>query len=223
MKKIFISLLFIILIFNFPSYGNEKEILNKINVDKGVVMLKTPLKDWQDILNQINKDDVNPEINEKLKLEVWPHITLLYGLNEDAESLVTEFLNNLKEPLKYNVTGISLFEARNFDIVKFGIESDQLTEINKKLKTFPYTSSYGGFVPHMTIAFVKKGEGKKYTREFTVPLEFYADEIVYKLSNGKIIEVKIKHDKKLNTETSVRNTPLSKLMNKSELKNTTDK
>mgnify|MGYP003352094323 CR=1 FL=1 len=39
---------------------------------------------------------------------------------------------------------------------------DKLNALNKQLCKFPYTNDYPDYKPHITIAYVKKGLGKKY-------------------------------------------------------------
>jgi hypothetical protein len=39
------------------------------------------------------------------------------------------------------------------------------------LKKFPFTSDYPDYHPHITLAFVKPGKGKKYELKFEEPLE----------------------------------------------------
>ena len=47
------------------------------------------------------------------------------------------------------------------------------------MQKFPHTSSFNEYHPHMTIAYVKKGLGEKYIREFKNKFSVTGDQMVY--------------------------------------------
>jgi 2'-5' RNA ligase len=60
---------------------------------------------------------------------------------------------------------MSLFENDEYDVLKFNVISNDLAKLNKLMKgNFEYTSNYPNYIPHLTIAYLKKGEGKKYIK-----------------------------------------------------------
>lgn len=129
----------------------------------GCLMLDLKIKNWQDILSQIDTDDIyNPD--GTYGLEENPHITILYGLHDDVklEDMFNFVVSEIKSPT-FEVTEVSYFEPDEYDVLKFTVKSDDLTTINKKLTdTFPYTTDFPEYKPHLTIAYLKKGTAKKY-------------------------------------------------------------
>ncbi len=117
---------------------------------------------WKDFIeNLIDDKDIYKE--EGYGLETDPHITILYGLHDDEFKL--DELKKILPPIEKVFAfkkNISIFENENFDVLKFDIESSILHELNSAIcEKFPYTSTFD-YHPHMTIAYVKKGTGKKY-------------------------------------------------------------
>ena len=61
------------------------------------------------------------------------------------------------------ISGISLFENPEFDVVKLEVnKTPKLEEIYKNLSEFPNSNQFPDYKPHITIAYVKKGLGQKY-------------------------------------------------------------
>jgi 2'-5' RNA ligase len=97
--------------------------------------------------------------------EEEPHVTVLYGLEGEDPKEVADLLKGEK-PIKAKIQGVSIFpakEAGDYDVVKLDIDSPDLRRLNTKLKqNLPYTSDYPDYKPHVTLAYVKAGTGKKY-------------------------------------------------------------
>lgn len=134
---------------------------NKQVYPYGCVMLYFDDSDVRDIYNQINPDDLYIE-EDGFGLETEPHCTLLYGLHPEVS------LDEVREAMrgrsfaKCVSHNASLFENEKYDVLKYDVEGDNLHETNEILKQFPYTTDYPDYHPHMTIAYLKPGMGKKY-------------------------------------------------------------
>lgn len=150
----------------------------------GCLMLKTPFKNWENLTSMIDEEDVFYGEDGSFGIEDEPHITVLYGLHEGIESEDLKSLVSDVENVDYKITGVSIFENENFDVVKLDIESDTLHELNERCKSLPHTSTYPDYHPHMTISYVKPGMGKKYVREFENPIELSSNTFKYSNSNG---------------------------------------
>jgi hypothetical protein len=118
-------------------------------------------------------------------LETESHCTLLYGLNADVS------LNAVKVKLqgfgfdKCIAHNISLFENKEFDVLKFDIKGDNLHAANKSLCELPYKTDYPDYHPHMTVAYLKSGMGKKYVEMFnTHEHVLIPSHIVYSMTDG---------------------------------------
>lgn len=169
-------------IFNIPFKGRyltEQELaalaVNKIekahtttsletSYSKGCLMLDMPedlkSKWFSEITSKIKEEDIHKEAGFGIENE--PHITVLYGFElptvtpEDIEGLL------LEEPVSFKLVDVSFFEAELYDVLKFGIESEQLHILNYLFKNLPYENKFPDYRPHLTIAYLKKGTAEKY-------------------------------------------------------------
>lgn len=106
---------------------------------------------------EISKDPDNPG------RETEPHITVLYGLDTQNVKDIVPIVET-SGPIEVTLGKTSIFENEKFDVVKVDVESPQLSELNKKLADSLETpgATFKDFKPHITIAYVNKGEGAKY-------------------------------------------------------------
>lgn len=134
---------------------------------KGCVMLYFNFPDIKKIHEIISKEDLYEKDDDRtFGLEDEPHITLLYGLeNTVTTNEVKSIIDNVSfGPCKLH--NASLFE-NEYDVLKFDVgyvnKGDSfLHKCNTSLSTLPYQNDYPKYHPHMTIAYLKKGLGKKY-------------------------------------------------------------
>jgi 2'-5' RNA ligase len=170
----------------FKEYINENS-----SYDYGCVMLYFNFKEIKNIHSIIEKDDIYIEpYDQSYGLEDEPHCTLLYGLHKNVKlEEVKKIVNNFKFE-ECIIKNVSLFE-NDYDVLKFDVEGKNLKECNEKLKKLPHTSDYQ-YHPHLTIAYIKKGKGKKYINMLK-DKKYKIDPlyIIYSYSNGKkeIIEI----------------------------------
>lgn len=168
-------------ILNFSEFNK----INEQNYEYGCVMLHIDKAKILELYPSILEEDVYTENNGEdygLKDYEFPHVTILYGLhyNEIPVREVQDIFKDIDE-VEISITGISMFDNDKFDVLKFTVESPALTELNKKLRKFPYTNSYDDYVPHMTIGYLKKGTAKKYLTDFKNPITVSSDKIVYSM------------------------------------------
>lgn len=116
---------------------------------------------FKEIQDQIDKEDIYDEKGYGLEKE--PHITILYGIHEQDPEVVKLALSF--EPVEYELAGLSLFENEKYDVLKCSVKSKDLHRMNKQAtELLDYTSDYPDYKPHLTIAYLKPGTGKKYTK-----------------------------------------------------------
>lgn len=97
--------------------------------------------------------------------ETEPHLTVKYGLHTSNANEVRGVLAD-QEPVQVILGKVSVFPAAGdhlFDVVKVEADSPQLQALNQKIAAaLPHTDSYPAYQPHITLAYVKPGEGAKY-------------------------------------------------------------
>lgn len=109
---------------------------------------------------QIDRGDLDAEEGYGGK----PHATLLYGLADDQEGEAVDILRDAG-PLNVRVAGVDVFEPGDYDVVIFKLESDDLQRVHDALDQLPNSNEWPDYNPHMTIAYVKPGLGKKYAEK----------------------------------------------------------
>ena len=84
------------------------------------------------------------------------------------------------KPITLSVDEVDIFEGDEYDVVKYNLPiTDQLQEYRDLFMQFPNTQSFPDFKPHMTIAYVKPGTGKKYKRKLSEPFDVTFTKGVY--------------------------------------------
>jgi len=120
------------------------------------------------------------------------HATVLFGLHDMQPNAVEKILQDAK-PIKLELGKISLFSSDEYDVVKINVKSPDLHRLNTKLKSsLEYTSTHPGYKPHVTIAYVKKGEGKKYDGNKTFDGDDATiDEVIFSSKNGTKTKIRL--------------------------------
>lgn len=140
---------------------------------------------------ELDEEDIYNNEENEFGREIDPHVTLLYGLKDDQidEDEMIEFLSHLALPV-VELTQSSLFENDDFDVLKWDVESPALNVLNKAIAaTFPNENKYPEYHAHETIAYMKSGTGKKYTRTLETPVKKQIDIWVYSRADGKKIAI----------------------------------
>lgn len=121
------------------------------------------------------------------------HITLIYGIHTSSVEEVSFVLANEKE-FKCELGEISLFKKNEkFDVLIVKVKCKHLHELNDKMRReLDATENYPVYVPHVTIAYLKKGHGDKYLGDKTFDKkEFVLDKIVFSSKTGTKTHIKL--------------------------------
>jgi 2'-5' RNA ligase len=134
-------------------------------------MLNVPLRGWSEVLMHVDQDDVyDPDGDHGLSL--YPHITVLYGVHQVENPLdMMLYLDTICRQTEIEFLPVSLFDSDpRFDVLKFGVNCKVLHTYHDKIKKkFPCTIDHE-YNPHMTIAYINKGTGWKYSNlAFSMP------------------------------------------------------
>jgi len=180
-------------ILKFYDYITES---NDIVYKYGAVMTKFKFPKWKELLSEIDEADLSD--NDK-KVEEDAHVTILYGLHKDVDMKeVKKIFTNIK-PINIKVVDVSVFKKDMFDVVKFGIESNELAILNQWVKqSFKNSEKFPDYKPHATIAYLKPGKGKNYIDKLTKkylkdgPIDITLTDIIISDPENKEIKVKLK-------------------------------
>lgn len=124
------------------SYMVQSSEVRKVD---GYMMAMLPENYNDKFVDFIEQEDV-------VKWEHEPHITLAYGLNSP-----TSLAQKIKSPIK--VRGGKVFEKEDSDVLVLELSKTQeLEDIHLDL----LKETEKEYIPHITIAYLKKGQGKKY-------------------------------------------------------------
>ena len=119
-----------------------------------------------------------------------PHITVLFGVEEEEEEKAKQILSKIPGKLVATLGKTSLFEDIHddvgvFDVLKIDVTSPELTKINKLLtKNVKYSSNHPDYHPHVTLAYLKPNTGKKYSGDNRFSgMKFLFDVFIYSSGN----------------------------------------
>lgn len=152
----------------------------------GCVMLEVPVSNWKEITSAIDPEDVYEVEGENYGIQDNPHVTILYGLH-DGVSLdqVKSVFEGFSGSLDIRIDGIGIFENKEFDVVKFDVvPTESLQRLHDALSELPNSNEYPEYKPHITIAYVKKGLGKKYEDTSYRHEVDEADRVCYSMPSG---------------------------------------
>ncbi len=129
--------------------------------------------------------------------EQEPHITVKYGLHTENADEVRKILANEK-PFNVKLGKTSIFAAdsggredKPYDVVKIDVDSPELHRLNKLIAdNTDVTDTFPTYEPHVTIAYVKKGQGEKYIGNTafegkTIPF----NSIAFSSKSGEVVEI----------------------------------
>jgi len=135
----------------------------------------------------IYPEDLSP--NEK-GLEDEFHVTVLYGILDKSPDKTKDLLRD-QRCFSLKLGKITLFENEEYDVLKVDVESDSLIKLNNLLKSsLEHHSSHPEYQPHLTIAYLKNGAGKKYTGRFLEGVELRVNTLQFSSPLGKT-EIKL--------------------------------
>lgn len=122
------------------------------------------------------------------------HVTVLYGVEDDVPEAVAKVIKGLPS-FEVRLGLVTLFRKKDeYDVVKIDAEAPELHAFNKAIREgVPCKVTFPEYVPHVTIAYVKKGAGDKFlgSDEFRGKT-FKADHVVFKNKNKESTEIPLK-------------------------------
>jgi 2'-5' RNA ligase len=96
-----------------------------------------------------------------------PHVTVRYGLKTKDPDKVAELVKD-HPPVEMTIGKLNHFSNEGQDVLYHEVTSPHLTGLNSKLVSNVKSAPIGAkYTPHMTVAFLKPGKGKKYSGKGT--------------------------------------------------------
>ena len=165
----------------------------KQKFDYGCAMVYFDFPEMKEIHDMISEDHIyTQEGDRSFGLEDEPHCTLLYGLHEEVSNNDIKSIIDNYEFGACTISNPSLFENKDYDVLKFDVSGYNLNEINKELSKLPHTTDYPDYHPHMTIAYIKPGKGKIYTKLLKgKEYNLTPNKVIYSRPDGDQEEIKI--------------------------------
>ena len=152
-------------------------IMGIIDADSSKVLLEIGKK-------LIPDDALFHEEGQEYGREFECHITAKFGLTDHySKEDMGKVMSRIK-PFTAVLEKIDLFFNPKFDVVKYNVVSEELTRLNKLFSKLPNKDEYPIYHPHLTIAYVNSGEGKKFLKRFT-PIEVKISQMKYSNPIGK--------------------------------------
>lgn len=175
-----------------PSHNHQE----KEAYDYSSVQFNLPLdlgwKVWRWGQDHIDPEDLytDPESPDEYGFSDEPHITLQYGFHNARSMYVARRLRR-EHPVVVQIGPTSLFRGEDYDVLKLDVSSPDLHRLRPiSRKRLVYTETYPEYHPHVTIAYLKKGKGKKYVGETVVPEDpVVLTEAVFSSKNGSITRI----------------------------------
>lgn len=93
-----------------------------------------------------------------------PHVTVLYGLDKKITPDQIQSIVAGQPPIPLTLGKVSIFSNDDMDVLKVDVSSPELNALNKKIESELGApgNTFKEYKPHVTIAYLKKGEGKPY-------------------------------------------------------------
>lgn len=159
--------------------------------DYGCVMVYLDIPNWNNIVSKINPEELYLPEDPTHGIESNPHTTILYGLHPEVtdEDVTKAVKSQNLSNIILDIDGIDTFQNKDYDVVKMNVKSDALNSLNKEISKLPHTTDYPDYRPHLTIAYVKPGHGKKYHQPDYKHSFNKIKKIVYSKTNGDKVEI----------------------------------
>lgn len=161
---------------------------SNITYDYGCLMVDLKTSNWfQQVSRLIDTNHLSPSVPNPL--EDIAHITIVYGF--DPSVTFDSIRTNLLRIQTFNdirVVGLSYFDNPNYDVLYLKVASEQCRRANMYFRSnFKVTAQYPIYTPHITLAYLKKGFGVRYTNRLQVAGNVKANAVCYRFTtpNGK--------------------------------------
>lgn len=148
----------------FPTLEQAVEHANTVNPPETGKFSSTQMnlpEEHADAVRDFAKTIPENELAEKGR-EDEPHVTVKYGLHSTDSTGVRAALTG-ETPATVHFGKLSVFRTPDADVLKVGVSSPDLHRMNAKIaEGNEHTDTYPQYSPHVTVAYLKPGDGAKY-------------------------------------------------------------
>lgn len=108
--------------------------------------------------------DENLDFDSIIKVEHRPHATVYYGADKRDVDKIVEIVQDYGRPIRVSLGALNIFEHPERDVLYIELVGDSLVELHSKISqlTFSRPQTHPQYIPHLTLAYLKKGEGRKF-------------------------------------------------------------
>lgn len=122
------------------------------------------------------------------------HITVIYGIHSGNHKETQELIRD-DNKIKCKLGEMILFTKNdNFDVLVIKVKSDNSHYLHKKIKnSIETTQTHAEYIPHVTIAYLKKNSGKKFVGDKTFDGEtFEVNNLIFSSKTGEKRHITLK-------------------------------
>jgi len=119
------------------------------------------------------------------------HVTLFYGITEDAEDKLRELLSGVK-PFECRLGLVTTFkDKKECDVIKIDVESSEMVKLHYLIReSVKNKNEYPTYASHITVAYVKKGKADRVLGDDRFRgATFKVTEIVYSTKDHNKIKI----------------------------------
>ena len=179
----------------FKSY---KDWLNEAKTvdspDYGCVMLFTDIPNWDRHIAMIDPEDIYGVPGKGV--EHHPHVTLLYGIHLSVDPLEVKKVMKTFFPIKVSIKKLTMFNTPDCDVIKYDVPKTKeiMAWHDELISTFPNTQEFDKYKPHITLAYVNKGTGHKYIKEWEDSFKVIFNRAEYSYTDNEKDNIVVKLD-----------------------------
>lgn len=132
---------------------DKDENFMQTQVDFGYLRITLPR--W--IQKNISPDDI-------LKIEHRPHATVYYGADKRDTDKIVQVVQDYGRPIRVSLGALNIFEHPERDVLYIELVGDSLIELHNQIGKLPFSrpQTYPQYIPHLTLAYLKKGAGRRF-------------------------------------------------------------
>jgi len=124
------------------------------------------LTTYDKVIEIIDKSDLLPlpkEDSRPTGVEEEPHITVAYGFHDDFKNEIEKLVEDYG-PIEVRFGNMKMFaDNPNHDCIVVEAKSKKLMQLRRALiREFPNTQTFDNYIPHLTLAYLKKGKADIY-------------------------------------------------------------